>query len=51
MATKRKSVRISFALFSEIKGIKSLSFVPIAIPLFSTKSNLKNPQSTMGGTP
>ena len=41
---------MSFAVFSEIKGIKSLSFVPIAIPLFSTNNNLKNPQSNMAGT-
>ncbi|MEC7415124.1 MAG: hypothetical protein VYD48_01915, partial [Bacteroidota bacterium] len=29
--------------YSLRKGIKSLSFVPHAIPLFSIKSNLKNP--------
>jgi hypothetical protein len=42
---------MSFAVFSEIKGIKSLSLVPIAIPLFSTNNNLKKPQSNMAGAP
>ena len=41
IATKRKSVKNSFAESSLIKGIISLNFVPMAIPLFSTKRSLK----------
>ena len=35
----------------EIKGRKSLRLAPQAIPLFSTKSNLNHPQSTIGPLP
>jgi hypothetical protein len=51
MATKRKRVKNNLAVSSLIKGRKSFNLAPIAIPLFSTKSNLKKPTSTIGRTP
>jgi len=51
MAIILNKVRTSFAFFSVMNGIKSLSLVPIAIPLFSTKRILKTPQSKIAGTP
>ena len=41
----------SFDKFSDKKGIKSFNLAPMAIPWFSTKSNLKYPQSIIAGVP
>ena len=44
-------VKISFAVLSSKKGIRLFNLAPIAIPLFSIKSNLKNPRSIIGDSP
>jgi hypothetical protein len=44
-----KIVKINLAVSSSKKGIKLFSLAPIAIPLFSIKSNLKKPRSIIGG--